>query len=323
MELPPLPDLPHCLAELVRQVPVGRVATCGQLAEALGHRAAALWIADWSLNHEHDEQCCCHRVVRAIGLGDYIAGGQRAKARRLRSEGVVIGRLGIDLARFGFHAFHGEQPLKSLLALQESLARRVSLTPPKRFPRLVGGVDVAYPAPGQARGAYALVDAASGEMLWSLTIRRPVSFPYITSFLSFRELPVHVEILRQVREAGRMADVLMVDGTGILHPRRAGIASHLGVLADLPTIGVSKKRLFGQVDCTGLAPGESRPVSIDEEPCGVALRPTAGSLRPIFISPGHRMSVRLAEQLVRDSLVGRRLPAAIYWADRLSKGRDD
>ena len=323
MDVFPLPDLPTELARLVRQVPLGHVTTCGGLAAALGHPVAARWVAQWSLDHKHNSRCICHRIIRATGeLGGYVAGDIVAKARRLTAEGIEIGPAGVDLERFRFEEFTGPRPLVELLTLQEKLAAQIVLRAPRQMPKLVGGVDVAYPKPDEALGAYALIDVATGELVWSLTVRQKIAFPYITSFLTFRELPVHLEVLKQVRAAGKLGDVLMVDGTGILHPRRAGIASHFGVLADWPTIGITKKLLCGEVDFDTLWPGESRPVLIDDEPHGVALRPTGRSHRPIFISPGHRTSIGYAEQVVRDTLFGRRLPAAIYWADRLSKGRE-
>jgi deoxyribonuclease V len=87
---------------------------------------------------------------------------------------------------------------------------------------------------------------------------------------------------------------------------------------------VTKKLLCGTVDIKGMAPGESRPVVHDDRLAGVAIRPTAGSLRPIFISPGHRVDVAFCEELVRRLLCGHRLPEPLYWADRLSrKGKDE
>jgi deoxyribonuclease V len=180
-----------------------------------------------------------------------------------------------------------------------------------------------------------------------------VVFPYITTYLSFREIPILLDLLDEVRAAGRMAEILLVDGSGILHHRRAGIASHLGVVASIPTIGVTKKLLCGRVNIEGMSPGESRPVVIsagadnslggadipvyrrkpstlgrqeclphcaeEAQPIGIALRPTAGSRRPIFISPGHRVDLPFCEQVVRQLLTGRRLPEPLYWADRLGK----
>ena len=159
------------------------------------------------------------------------------------------------------------------------------------MPKLVGGVDVAYPQPELGVAAYALVETGTGQLVWSTTVRRRVTFPYISTYLSFREIPILLDLLDEVRAAGRMADVLLVDGSGILHQRHAGIASHLGVVASVATVGVTKKLLCGRVDIKGMRPGESRPVVHDEQLIGVALRPTAGSLRPIFISPGHRVDV--------------------------------
>jgi deoxyribonuclease V len=109
-------------------------------------------------------------------------------------------------------------------------------------------------------------------------------------------------LLDEVRAADRMAEVLLVDGSGILHHRRAGIAAHLGVVASLLTIGVTKKLLCGRVNIEGMSPGESRPVIHEQRPIGIALRPTAGSRRPIFVSPGHRVDLPFCEQLVRQLL---------------------
>jgi len=119
--------------------------------------------------------------------------------------------------------------------------------------------------------------------------------------------------------AHQEGDVVIVDGSGILHPRGVGIACHLGVLADVPTIGVSKKLLSGQVNLKDMAPQEARPVLLGGKRRGTALRATDGSQRPIFISPGHRIGVEMAQRIVRRQLLGRRLPEAQYWADRLSR----
>jgi deoxyribonuclease V len=187
------------------------------------------------------------------------------------------------------------------------------------MPKFIGGVDVAYPQPDLGVAAYALVETATGTLVWSASVCRRVHFPYISTFLSFREIPILLDLLDQVRAEGRMAEVVLVDGSGILHQRHAGIASHLGVVASLPTIGVTKTLLCGKVDMREMVPGEPRPVVHEDQLIGVALRPTAGSLRPIFVSPGHRVDLRFCEELVRRLLTGRRLPEPIYWADRLSR----
>ena len=188
-----------------------------------------------------------------------------------------------------------------------------------RVPKFVGAVDVAYPSPGVGSAAYALVETATGKLVWSTAVRREVTFPYISTYLSFREIPVLLDLIDAVQAAGRLAEVLLVDGSGILHHRHAGIASHFGVVAEIPTIGVTKKLLCGTVDIKQMQPGESRPVVHDDLLIGFALRPTASSLRPIFVSPGHRVDLAFSEQVVRALLFGRRLPEPLYWADRLSR----
>ena len=318
--LPKLPDLSACLWDLIGQVPAGRVATCGGLAAALGSPQAAVWIAHETLHHTHAPGCPCHRVVRADGrLGPFAGGAAGDKARLLRQEGVRVSGGKVDLAACLFAGFVGAPPLARLREAQADLARRIVLCPRRRLPRLVGGVDVAYPAADQGVAAYALVDVASGGLVWSHVLRAAIRFPYISTFLAFRELPILLELLAAVRAAGRLADVVLVDGSGVLHQRHAGVAAHLGVVAGRPTIGVAKTLLCGDVDPTGMAPGESRPVVYQGRAVGVALRTTCGSRRPLFISPGHRADVAFAERVVRATLAGHRLPEPIYWADRLGK----
>lgn len=316
----PIPDLPADLRDLVGQIPRGRVATCGGLAEALGNVVAARWVGQFVAQHPHDGQCGCHRVVLKGGvLQPSWVGGEQRRIRRLRDEGIEVRGGAVDFQRFGWSGFRSSRPLARLAELQQALVSQAVVAAPRRRPALVAGVDAAYPAPGEAVAAYALVEVESGQLVWSHVVRRPVRFPYITSYLSFRELPLHLELLAEARRAGRLADVVLVDGSGMLHPRHAGIATHLGVTAGVATVGVTKKLLCGECRRAALAPGESCPVVFQGRPVGVALRPTAGSARPIFLSVGHRVNLALAEAVVRRLLEGRRLPAPVYWADRLAR----
>jgi deoxyribonuclease V len=318
--LPNIPDLSARVEVLWSQIPPGRVATYGDLADALGDRIAARWVGHHALHHEHDDACACHRIVRADGsLGNYATGNVREKARRLRAEGVPVRKELVSLARHRFTEFDTGRPLTPLRRAQESLIARVSLRPPRKTPRLIAGVDVSYTPAGDGVAAYVLVDRVSADIIWKTTVRRPVRFPYITSYLSFRELPLLMDLLDEVELQDRIADVILVDGSGMLHHRHAGIATHLGVARGVSTVGVTKKLLCGSVSIDGMEPMESRGVLLDGETIGVALRPTAGSRRPIFISPGHRIDVAQSEAIVRDLLRGRRLPEPQYWADRLSR----
>ncbi len=316
---PPIPDLVLSLQRLIDQVPAGRVTTPGTLAAALGNPVAARWIGHHLLHHDHGANCACHRVVRAGGLLGPFPAGDEEKIRRLSADGVKIVAATVDLDRYGFDDFKSDRPLEKLARYQNRLAKKVSLRSRRKLPRLVGGVDVSYVSPTEGVAAYALVEVATGELLWSTVIRRPVRFPYITSYLTFRELPLLIELIDEVRAGNRIAPVILVDGTGILHPRQAGIACNLGVVTGVPTIGVTKKLLCGQVDLEGLRPLDSRPVVLQDQLIGMAIRPTSGSRRPLFISPGDGLSLTLAEQIVRAVLTGRRLPSPLYWADSLSR----
>ncbi len=319
MPLPPIPDLVLALRRLIDQVPQGRVTTPGAMASALGNPIAARWIGHYLLHHEHDASCVCHRVLRVGGApGAYPQGGGE-KFRRLRADGVKIVAGSVDLERYGFDDFTSDRPLEKLARYQNRVAAKVSLQPRRKVPQLLGGVDVSYISPREGVAAYALVEVATGELLWSTTIRREVCFPYISSYLTFRELPLLIDLIDEVRARERIAPVILVDGTGILHPRQAGIACHLGVVTGLPTIGVTKKLLCGKVDIAGLQPLESRPVVLDDQLIGAAIRATSGSRRPLFISPGSGLNLASAEQIVRAVLKGRRLPSPLYWADRLSR----
>jgi len=331
------PDIPATLWDLVAQVPRGQVTTYGQLALALGHLSAARWVGHEVLHHEHrphDADCVCHRVVRASGeLGEFIAGSKQ-KELLLTGEGIVIQDGFLELAGmlFGVDAFASSAPLAQLAREQSELLKRHSLAPFTAWPETAGGVDISYDGREGVAG-YALVEVATGELLWSTSIRRPVTFPYITGFLSYRELPLHLALLDKVRQEGRMADVLLVDGSGILHPRGAGIATHLGIVTDLPTIGVTKKLLIGREDPLAVWPTggvglpasyvpairSCEPVVHDGKLIGASILSSPKSARPIYVSPGHRIDVRSAVEITRGLLRGKRLPEPVYWADRLSR----
>ena len=204
-----------CLRRLLAQVPVGRVTTPGVLAAALGNPIAARWVGYYLAHHDHDPQCACHRVVRAGGVvpGCGAIWTPASQARQLRSEGVEVHAGTVDLARYGFQQFASERPLERLARLQQGIVARVSIRPRRRMPRLVGGVDISYSGQDRGVAAYGLVDRATGELAWSTTICRTVRFPYISSYLTFRELPLLLDLLEAVRAAGQLSSVVLVDGT--------------------------------------------------------------------------------------------------------------
>jgi deoxyribonuclease V len=180
--------------------------------------------------------------------------------------------------------------------------------------RFVAGLDGAFSPDGSR--------CIAGVVLWDLRERRVVeqqtatgklSFPYIPGLLSFREIPAWVAALRKLRQS---PDVLMCDGQGIAHPRRFGIASHLGVLCGLPAAGCAKSRLAGTHDEPPVRRGGRAPLRDKEEIIGTVLRTQTG-IRPVYVSIGHRIDLASAEALVLDCALKYRLPEPTRLADRL------
>lgn len=314
-----VPDLCAALRNLLEQIPRGRVTTYGDLAEALGSLQAARWVGEYLRDHQHTTACLCHRVVRRTGeLGLFVTGDAADKERRLKDDTIRVRDGHVDLERYRFREFQTDRPLIALAEFQETLPQVVRLTPFSRTPEFVAGVDVSYEKQRDAVGAYALVESASGRLVWSTTVSTPVTFPYIAGFLAFRELPVLLELLEEVDRQGRRADVLFVDGHGMLHHRRAGIATHFGVVADVRTIGIGKKLLCGRVDVHDMEAHDPRPVIHEGRLVGMAMK-AKDSSRPIFVSPGQHIGGEDAVRLTQRLFHGHRLPEPLYHADSLSR----
>lgn len=199
--------------------------------------------------------------------------------------------------------------------LQQELAGRVSLQ--DNFPalRLIAGVDVGFEEGGRiTRAAAVLLDADTLELLAERLVRVPTSMPYIPGLLSFRELPA---VLRALVELPQAPDLVFCDGQGIAHPRRLGIAAHLGVVSGLPTIGVAKKVLVGTHAKLGERRGDQVALVYEGDVLGTVLRSKDG-VRPLIVSPGHRVSLASAPRLVMACVTRYRLPEPTRLADRLA-----
>jgi deoxyribonuclease V len=202
--------------------------------------------------------------------------------------------------------------------LQNRLRGRVVAEGGPAEVRLIAGVDVhVAPATGLTWAAVAVVAADGLELEASALAAVPTGFPYVPGYLSFREIPAALAALALL---ARPPDLVMVDGHGIAHPRRLGIAAHLGVLTGLPTIGVAKSRLFGRHGEPGAAKGSSVPLTAARggETIGVVLRSRDGG-RPLYVSPGHRISLERSVAWVLATLTRYRLPEPTRLADKLSR----
>jgi deoxyribonuclease V len=169
---------------------------------------------------------------------------------------------------------------------------------PREANRAIGAVVVfGYPDMRELERAYAEV---------------PLEFPYVPGFLSFREIPALLAALAQVRQ---MPDVLFCDGQGYAHPRRMGLAAHLGIVLDRPTIGCAKSLLVGEHAAVALKQGAWTPLVEAGETVGAALRTRTGC-RPMYVSQGHRVSLETALRLTLSVCDGKRVPRPTREADR-------
>ncbi len=182
----------------------------------------------------------------------------------------------------------------------------------------IAGVDVGFEGENKdlARAAVVILRFPELTVIESSIARRPVAFPYVPGLLAFREAPVVLDALAQVKHD---PDMLIVDGQGRAHPRRLGIASHLGVLLDCPAIGCAKSRLIGEFRMPGQKVGASAPLMDGRKQIGVVLR-TREKANPLFISVGHRVSLKTAVKFVLECLRGYRLPEPTRLAHHVASG---
>ncbi|WP_034833499.1 deoxyribonuclease V [Endozoicomonas numazuensis] len=181
--------------------------------------------------------------------------------------------------------------------------------------RWVAGVDVGFEQQGSVtRAAVALLDFPSLALKGFVIHREPTRMPYIPGLLSFRECPAIIEALGQLNTA---PDLILCDGQGIAHPRRLGVACHLGVLTGLPAIGVAKSRLCGQHDALAEAKGSQVDLVDKGEVIGRVIRSRKG-VRPLYVSIGHKVSLTTAVDYVLACLTQYRLPETTRWADALA-----
>lgn len=205
------------------------------------------------------------------------------------------------------------------MALQRRLAQSViERDELAGAPRLVAGVDAAFPDRGRTtRAAAVLMRYPELEIVDEAVAERPTSLAYIPGLLSFRELPAVLDAMAALSE---MPDLVLCDGQGRAHPRRFGIACHLGVETGLATIGVGKSRLCGRHAEPGLNKGEAVDLVDGDEIIGRVLR-SRDKVRPIFVSIGHRVDLEAAVAWTLACTTRYRLPEPIRRADRLAGQR--
>ena len=200
-------------------------------------------------------------------------------------------------------------------AIQERLRDQVVRRDELAEVRRVAGLDVGFPGGGdETRAGVAILSFPDLLLLESASARRRTVFPYVPGLLSFREAPALLEALASLSEPPQL---LLCDGQGYAHPRRCGLACHLGVLTGIPSIGVAKSRLIGEHGPLGPEKGDWTPLWDHDEIIGALVR-TRRNVQPLYISVGHKISLETAVRFVLACTTRFRLPETTRWAHRLA-----
>lgn len=209
--------------------------------------------------------------------------------------------------------------VEEAIVIQEHLRNQVITSDKLQEPvQYVAGVDMGFEADGTiSRAAVAVLSFPDLQVIETSLAHRPTSFPYIPGFLSFREIPAVLDALEKIKT---IPDLILCDGQGIAHPRRFGIASHLGVLVDIPTIGVAKSLLIGKHEELPETRGNWRSLRHQGEIIGAVLRSRTG-VKPLYVSSGHRISLATAIDYVLRCTPKYRLPETTRIADKLASAR--
>lgn len=202
------------------------------------------------------------------------------------------------------------------IALQRELAGRVLKKGQKQTVNFIAGTDISVGSTGMARAAVVVMSYPRLELVDMSVVEGSLDFPYIPGLLSFREMPLLLEAFRRLATA---PDLVIVDGQGLAHPRRLGIACHLGLFLDVPTVGCAKSRLLGSHSEPGGQPGDRALLKDNGEVIGAVLRTRVG-VKPVYVSTGHRISLDMSVKWALRCLGGYRLPEPTRLAHQAAGG---
>ncbi|MEL6442497.1 MAG: deoxyribonuclease V [Cyanobacteria bacterium J06621_8] len=200
-------------------------------------------------------------------------------------------------------------------AIQKQLREQVITSDGSFEVKYVAGVDIGFKEKYTiSQAAIAVLTYPELELVEHRIAQVPTTFPYVPGYLSFREIPPILAVLPQLEI---IPDLILCDGQGLAHPRRFGLACHLGVLLDIPTIGVAKSLLVGKHEPVAEIKGSWQPLIDRGETIGAVLR-SRTKVKPIYVSVGHKISLPTAMDYVQSCLTKYRLPETTRWADRLA-----
>ncbi|MHA1610389.1 MAG: endonuclease V [Candidatus Njordarchaeales archaeon] len=316
-----IPDLYSIVYQLLHTIPRGKITTYGELAKALGDIKASRSIGQILAYNPWPDKYPCYKVVRSTGeLGKYSYGGKNEKARRLSKEGIIVKNNIIENFNevlLKSDSFDTVPILSMLQRIQQALTEHIKLTPLdiERIRRIIT-LDTAYfgsTFPEKSISVGILYDIKLEKILYLSIVVTPIFFPYIPGYLFFREgIPLLLTIDSLISLGGK-PDVIIFDGHGLLHPRKAGIATHAGILLSMPTIGVAKKLLYGKLLerkeflKNGL---KVTPIVIDDSILGFRIRKNKST---IYVSPGNMVDPESAlEIILRLKWSNHKVPDILY-----------
>ena len=209
--------------------------------------------------------------------------------------------------------------VKEAIQIQELLTDRIILKKLSSTVRTIGGGDVAYPKRGNLLfGAMVVLSFPDMKILETATAEEKIPFPYIPTLLSFREGPVLIKTFNLLKIK---PDVMIYDGQGIAHPRGMGLASHIGLWLNLPSIGCAKTPLLGEFISPGPSKGSYEWIKKEGNKVGAVLR-TKEKVKPVFVSPGHRIDLTTSIRIILESCHGFRIPEPLRLAHQLTEPHD-
>jgi len=211
------------------------------------------------------------------------------------------------------HSWHVSR--KEAILIQEELRRKLRIEPLRKLPKLIASADVSFVG-DKAIGAVVVMTFPGLEVVEKIVKKRNLEFPYIPTLLTFREGPVLCDCFRALKSE---AELIIFDGQGIAHPRRMGLAAHLGVLLGKPSIGCAKSKLYGDSTIPRNKKGAlSYLKDKDDEKIGALLRTKEG-VKPVFVSPGHMINIEDSVRIIMQCVGKYRIPEPLRMSHRLSK----
>ena len=216
-----------------------------------------------------------------------------------------------------YYQHEWEVSSREAIAIQKRLCKHIIRTDQLGNVDYVAGLDVGFEKGGRrVRAAVAVLRYPQLKLHEYSIARMQTAFPYIPGLLSFRELP---SILAALEKLEQQPDLILCDGQGYAHPRRFGIACHLGLLTDIPAVGVGKSRLLGKHSPLEEERGKWQPLIDNGETIGAVVRSRTG-VKPIYVSTGHRLSLETAIHYVMTCVTRYKLPETTRWAHKLASG---